>query len=103
MLHDIPAYYPVHYSIEHFKQYNLLIAFANVHVPRWSSMHLCAPVGKCNGWFPITHSEVGVCDVANWLFNVLIDGAMREAKGNLQGGVQLTTIPTCRCYFSWMI
>ena len=48
-------------------------------------------------------SEVGVCDVANWLFNVLMDGAMREAKGNLQGGVQLTTIPTCRCYFSWMI
>jgi len=25
-----------------------------------------------------------------WLFNVFMDGIMREAKENLQGGVQLT-------------
>ncbi len=31
-----------------------------------------------------------MCMMSPWLFNVFMDGIMREAKENLQGGVQLT-------------
>jgi len=43
-----------------------------------------------SGWFPITHGVRQGCVMSPWLFNVFMDGIMREAKENLQGGVQLT-------------
>ena len=47
--------------------------------------------GKMSGWFPITKGVGQVCVMSPWLFDVFMDGIMREAKKNLQGGVQLTT------------
>ena len=45
--------------------------------------------GKMSGWFRITQGVRQGCVMSLWLFNVFMDG-MREAKENLQGGVQLT-------------
>ena len=47
--------------------------------------------GKMSGWFPLTQGVRQGCVMLPWLFNVLINGIMREAKGTLQGGEQLTT------------
>ena len=51
--------------------------------------------GKMSGWFPITQGVRQGCVMSLWLFNVFMDG-MREAKENLQGGVQLTNTNTLR-------
>ena len=58
--------------------------------------------GKMSEWSPITQGVRQGCVVLPWLFNVFIDGIMREEKENLQGGVQLTTT-NVRCYSLWMI
>ena len=47
--------------------------------------------GKVSGWFPITQGVRQGCVMSPWLFNVFMDGIMRETKEKLQGGVQLTT------------
>ena len=47
--------------------------------------------GKMSGWFPITQGVRQGCVMSPWLFNVFMDGIIREVKENLQGGVQLTT------------
>ena len=47
--------------------------------------------GKMSGWFHITQGVRQGCVMSPWLFNVFMDGIIREVKENLQGGVQLTT------------
>ena len=47
--------------------------------------------GKVSGWFPITQGVRQGCVMLPWLFNVFMDGIMRETMEKLQGGVQLTT------------
>ena len=47
--------------------------------------------GKMSGWFPFTQGVRQGCVMSPWLFNVFMDGIIREVKENLQGGVQLTT------------
>ena len=47
--------------------------------------------GKASGWFPITQGVRQGCVMSPWLFNVFMDGIMRETMEKLQGGVQLTT------------
>ena len=47
--------------------------------------------GKVSGWFPITQGVRQGCVMSLWLFNVFMDGIMRETMEKLQGGVQLTT------------
>ena len=47
--------------------------------------------GKVSGWFPITQGVRQGCVMSPWLFNVFMDGIMRETMEKLQGGVQLTT------------
>ena len=42
--------------------------------------------GKMSGWFPLTQGVRQGCVMLPWLFNVLINGIMRGAKGTLQGG-----------------
>ena len=43
-----------------------------------------------SGWFPITQGVRQGCVMSPWLFNVFMDGIMRETMEKLQGGVELT-------------
>ena len=74
------------------KLWNLgrLIESHSVHVPIGSQARVCSS-GKGSGWFPITQGVRQGCVMSPWLFNVFMDGIMREATEKLQGGVQLTT------------
>ena len=52
---------------------------------------MCAHQWKDVGMVPYyTRSEAGMCDVA-MVFNVFLDGIVREVNDKLQGGVQLTS------------
>ena len=58
--------------------------------------------GKFSRWFPISQGVRQGCVMSPWLFNIYIDGIIREVIEEFVGGVQLSNI-RCRCYFLLMI